>query len=94
MATAPAENKVLLLTWGAWVSYYQNFSETVVSLSAQGKNNSTGLHRIWVRLQGTCAGAYQGICAGGWCAVEGRKDKQDGGIIFPLRPYTAGGYAE
>jgi hypothetical protein len=28
-----------------------------------------------------------GICAGGCNAVDGRKDKQDGGIIFLRRPW-------
>ncbi|MGD9214922.1 MAG: hypothetical protein PVJ84_08920, partial [Desulfobacteraceae bacterium] len=45
-------------------------------LRALAGNNSPGLRRIWVRLQGTSAGAYQG--AGGCNAVDGRKDKQGG----------------
>ncbi|WP_155324561.1 hypothetical protein [Desulfosarcina ovata] len=45
-------------------------------------NNSPRSRRIWGRLQGAVTRAYQGICAGGGNAVDGRKDKQDGGIIY------------
>ena len=55
---------------------------------AQVRNNSTGLRRICVRLQGTSAGAYHKsqVCAGGCNTVDGRKEKQVGGIISCLRP--------
>ena len=63
-------------------------------------NNSTRLRRIFVRLQGTSAGAYQGsrICAGGCNAVDGQKKQQDvelfiaealsrdGGVNGTIRP--------
>jgi hypothetical protein len=55
----------------------------------QERNNATGLRRICVRLQGTSAGAYHKISAGGCNAVDGRKDKQGGGIISLLRPCCA-----
>jgi hypothetical protein len=55
-------------------------------LRAQEKNNFTRWRRIWVRLQGASTAAYFGICAGGRNAGDGRKNKQDGGIIFFLHP--------
>jgi hypothetical protein len=60
------------------------------------KNNSTRRRRIWVRLQGASAGAYL-LYAGGCNAVDGHKDKQDGGIIFFRQPkycvYSSGSIA-
>jgi hypothetical protein len=53
-------------------------------LRVQEGNNDPGLRRIWVRLQGTSAGAE--ICAGGCNAVDGLKNKQGGVIISFLRP--------
>jgi len=54
------------------------------SLSIRGseKNKSARLRRILVRIQGASTGAYWWICAGGCNAVDGPKDKQDGGCIF------------
>ncbi|BBO85108.1 hypothetical protein DSCO28_56740 [Desulfosarcina ovata subsp. sediminis] len=49
-------------------------------------NNSPRSRRIWGRLQGAGTRAYQGICAGGGNAVDGRKEKQDGGIIYFRQP--------
>ena len=44
------------------------------------------MRRILVRIQGASASAYFWICAGGCNAVDGPKDKQNGGYIFGRGP--------
>jgi hypothetical protein len=65
---------------------FAHLNHSPFTIRAQVGNNSTGLRRIWVRLQGT-AGTYS-LCTGGCNAADGRKDKQGGGIIACLRPYV------